>query len=104
MIKISELQTKDVINISDGKKLGQVSDLELDLARGRVDAIVVPASAKLFNFFGNEDEYIIPWRNIVKIGSDVILVRLDNITSNDYYDPEAERAGGFRGMVPYAKE
>jgi sporulation protein YlmC with PRC-barrel domain len=25
--------------------------------------------------FGKEEEVIIPWRNIIKIGSDVILVR-----------------------------
>lgn len=92
MIKISDLQTKDVVNITDGKKLGQVHDLELDLGRGRVEALVVPASSKMFSFFGGEEEYVIPWRNIVKIGSDVILVRLHTTPADhDVYEPEAEQ-------------
>lgn len=88
MIKISALQTKDVVNITDGKKLGQVNDLELDLDHGHVEAIVVPASSKVFHFFGGEEEYVIPWRNIVRIGSDVILVHLHTRTADhDVYDP-----------------
>lgn len=77
MVKISEFQTKDVINIIDGKKLGTVQDLEIDLRQGRIDALVVPAQTKLFGFFGNSSEYIIPWENIIKIGVDVILVKLE---------------------------
>jgi YlmC/YmxH family sporulation protein len=76
-VKISDFQTKDVINIVDGKKLGQISDLELDLRQGRIDAIVVPSNGKFFGFFGNGTDTIIPWRNIVKIGADVVLVKLE---------------------------
>jgi YlmC/YmxH family sporulation protein len=77
MIKISEFQTKDVVNISDGRKLGTVCDLEIDLRQGRVDAIVCPGPGKFFGLFASGQDTIIPWRNIVKIGTDVILVRLD---------------------------
>lgn len=77
-MKISDFQTKDVINIVDGKRLGQVSDLELDLRQGRIDAIVVPTSTRLFGMFGSGNDVVIPWRNIVKIGTDVVLVRLDD--------------------------
>jgi YlmC/YmxH family sporulation protein len=79
-VKISDFQTKDVINIVDGKKLGQVSDLELDLRQGRIDSIVVPTSTRLFGLFGGGNDVVIPWRNIVKIGTDVVLVRLDDTT------------------------
>lgn len=76
-MKISDFQTKDVINIVDGKRLGQVSDLELDLRQGRIDSIVVPTDSRFFGLFGSGTEVVIPWRNIVKIGADVVLVRLD---------------------------
>lgn len=82
-MKISDFQTKDVINIVDGKKLGQISDLELDLRQGRIDSIVVPSATRFFGMFGGGSEVIIPWRNIVKIGADVVLVRLD--------DPKTQR-------------
>ncbi|WP_276355913.1 YlmC/YmxH family sporulation protein [Cohnella caldifontis] len=77
-MKISDFQTKDVINIVDGKKLGQISDLELDLRQGRIEAIVVPAVTRFFGMFGGGNDVVIPWRNIVKIGADVVLVRLDD--------------------------
>jgi YlmC/YmxH family sporulation protein len=77
-VKISDFQSKDVINIVDGKKLGQVSDLELDLRQGRIDSIVVPHQGKFFGFFGGGTDVVIPWKNIVKIGLDVVLVKLDD--------------------------
>ncbi|MCA0753838.1 YlmC/YmxH family sporulation protein [Paenibacillus sp. N4] len=77
-MKISDFQTKDVINIVDGKKLGQITDLELDLRQGRIDSIVIPQYTKFLGMFGGGGtEVVIPWRNIVKIGADVVLVRLD---------------------------
>ncbi len=81
-MKISDFQTKDVINIVDGKKLGQVTDLELDLRQGRIDSIVVPQYTKFLGIFGGSGtEVVIPWRNIVKIGADVVLVRIDESRS-----------------------
>lgn len=82
IVKISDFQTKDVINIVDGKKLGHISDLELDLRQGRIDSIVVPQFTKFFGVFGGGGtEVVIPWRNIVKIGADVVLVRMDDTKS-----------------------
>ncbi|CAG7620961.1 hypothetical protein PAECIP111802_00702 [Paenibacillus allorhizosphaerae] len=92
-VKISDFQTKDVINIVDGKKLGQVSDLELDLRGGRIEAIVVPNSTRFFGLFGGTTEVVIPWKNIVKIGMDVVLVKLDDLRTyrpQDETDPSYE--------------
>ena len=80
-MKISDFQTKDVINIVDGRKLGHISDLELDLRQGRIDAIVVPAYTKLFGLIGGGTDIVIPWRSIVKVGADVVLVRLEESKS-----------------------
>jgi len=77
-MKISDFQSKDVINIVDGKKLGYINDIELDLRQGRIDSIVIPQVTRFLGIFGqNGGEIIIPWRNIVKIGTDVVLVRID---------------------------
>ncbi|WCK53067.1 YlmC/YmxH family sporulation protein [Aneurinibacillus sp. Ricciae_BoGa-3] len=79
MLKISEFQTKDVVNVMDGKKLGQITDLEINTKAGRIEGIVVPGkgNGKFLGIFGSAEEIVIPWQNIVKIGRDVILVRLD---------------------------
>lgn len=87
MIKISDFQSKDIINITDGKRLGKISDLELDLNQGRVRALIVPGSGRFFGMFGGgSNDVVIPWSNIVKIGVDVILVRLDHKMTLDDYD------------------
>ncbi|MFC7442338.1 YlmC/YmxH family sporulation protein [Laceyella putida] len=88
-MKISELQAKDVVNIADGRKLGQIYDLDLDLRRGVINAIVVPGESKWFGFVSSGHEWVIPWRQIVKIGSDVILVRLEeNGGHQGYFLPD----------------
>lgn len=92
-MKISDFQTKDVINIVDGKKLGQISDLELDLRQGRIDSIVVPSYNKFLGFFGGGTDLVIPWRNIVKIGADVVLVKMEEtrVAKQDEYETLPER-------------
>lgn len=76
-MKISDFQTKDVINVVDGKRLGHISDLEVDLRQGVIEAIVVPVNSKFLGIFGGGSDLIIPWKNIVKIGSDVVLVKME---------------------------
>ncbi len=76
MIKISDLRNRDVVNIVDGKRLGTICDLDLDLENGRITAIIVPGTARIFSLFGGGRDYYIPWEKIVKIGVDTILVEL----------------------------
>ncbi|MBB6443757.1 YlmC/YmxH family sporulation protein [Bacillus benzoevorans] len=80
MVKISEFQIKDVVNISDGKKLGNIGDIEINLQTGKVEAIIISGTGKILGFFGKDEDVVIPWKNIIKIGEDVILVRYkDNV-------------------------
>jgi YlmC/YmxH family sporulation protein len=72
-----DLRQKEVINIADGKRLGYVYDIEMDLRDGRVDSIIIPGDARFFGLFGKNNDYIIPWENIKKIGMDIILVELN---------------------------
>jgi len=78
MVRISEFQTKDVVNISDGRKLGNIGDIEINLETGKIETIIIGYSGKLLGFFGKDEEIIIPWNQIVKVGEDVILVRHQN--------------------------
>ncbi len=75
--RASEIQKKEVINISDGRRLGFVYDVEVDLATGKIGSIIVPGETKMFGLFGKYEDYVIPWKEIKKIGDDIILVDLD---------------------------
>ena len=79
MVKISEFQIKDVVNVADGKKLGNIGDIEINLTTGKIEAVIVTGNGKVLGFFGREEDIVIPWKNIIKIGQDVILVRYKNI-------------------------
>ena len=70
----SDLKLKEVINVIDGKRLGGITDIEIDVASGRLTAIVVPGNGKFLGLFGRSEEVVIPWEKINKIGFDVILV------------------------------
>ena len=59
MIKISELQAKDVVNVSDGRKLGQIYDLEIDLRLGKVKSLIIPGESRLFGLFTGGKEWVI---------------------------------------------
>jgi YlmC/YmxH family sporulation protein len=75
LLTLSELQTKDIVMVEDGKRLGHISDLEIDVDKGRIQALVIGLKGKMMGIFGREDEMIIPWDHILTIGEDVILVR-----------------------------
>ncbi len=75
-MRASDLSARDVINVLDGRRLGNVVDLELDLSTGKILSVIVPGQAKMLGVFGRADDYVVPWENVKKIGEDVILVEL----------------------------
>ncbi len=90
MIKISDLRARDVINILDGRKLGNIIDIDLDLENGKVLSLVLPGRTHIFNIFYKRGEIVVPWNKIVRIGKDVILVEVP--PANEI---EAHRRGSF---------
>lgn len=70
----SDLRYKEVIDVHTGYRLGYICDAEFDEAQGRFISIVTPGRAKFFGLFGREDDVVLPWDSIVRIGSDIILV------------------------------
>jgi YlmC/YmxH family sporulation protein len=74
MDRVGDLQKKEVININDGKRLGFLYDIEIDLQSGKIGSIIVPGNGRLFGIFGREEDYIINFTQIKKVGNDIILV------------------------------
>jgi YlmC/YmxH family sporulation protein len=72
--RIADLRCKEVINVHDGLRLGFVCDILFNIDNGQILALVVPGPCKFLGIFGREDDYIIPWDCICRIGDDIILV------------------------------
>jgi YlmC/YmxH family sporulation protein len=80
VLKTSDLKLKEIINVLDGKRLGTITDIEIDVESGRLTAIVVPGGGRFLGIFGRSEDIVIPWEKINKIGLDVILVEAAGIT------------------------
>lgn len=73
-IRFSQLQCKEVICVTDGRRLGYISDIRLEVPEGMVMSIVVPGPCRFLGLFGRHDDYVIPWSCIRRIGPDIVLV------------------------------
>ena len=76
MVKTSGLREKEIVNVKDGSRLGYISDIEVNLQEGKIEAIIIPGPGRVLGFFGKNEDYIIRWENIIKIGVHVVLVDL----------------------------
>jgi len=74
MVRISQMRQKEVINISDGKRLGFICDVEFDLENGQIKTLIVPAAGRMMGLFSKDNDICIPWDSIVRIGDDIVLV------------------------------
>ncbi|WP_066192891.1 MULTISPECIES: YlmC/YmxH family sporulation protein [Gracilibacillus] len=80
MITLSALQVKDIVFIEDGTKLGNVTDIEINVEIGKITNLVIATKTKTLGMFGESREVIVPWDHIIRIGQDVILVKKNGYT------------------------
>lgn len=76
-MRLSDLKLKEVINECTCRKLGFITDIEFDQCTGQICSVIVPENCKGFNFFAKESEFVIPFKCIRQIGSDIVLVEID---------------------------
>ena len=78
MLSTDKLKNKEVINMKDGRSLGFIYDIEVNLEKGTIDGIVIPQERGFLRFFGSkEEDCVIKWDRIRTIGDDVVLVDVD---------------------------
>ena len=80
-MRISDLRLLDVVNVKDGRRLGPIKDLDLDLEQGVVKGIIVQGPSRSRGLFGSgkSDDFVLPWDRVKKIGVDVILVDANDL-------------------------
>ena len=83
-MKIAELRNKEIINSEDGKRLGFLHDLDINLDDGKLEALILKGTGRLFGFIGSNNDWIIPWNMIQKIGHDTIIVSVSDKYLKNY--------------------
>lgn len=73
LLHISELQSKDIVNIDDGQNLGRIIDIEIN-EEGQILNFIVEKK-KLLRSFSRSSDTSISFANVIRIGEDVILVK-----------------------------
>ena len=75
-MRLSDLQNKDIVNISDGRNIGSIIDVKIDPNTGNILSFIIEPSRTFFRFFKTDKiDSEINWKSIEKIGEDVILVK-----------------------------
>lgn len=71
-MRLSDLQTKEIINMTTGKRLGLIIDVIIN-AEGNIKSLIL--EEKKMKRLSSHEEYELDWKQIAKIGDDIILVK-----------------------------
>lgn len=71
-MRLSELQTKEIINMTTGKRLGLIIDVIVN-PTGEIKSLIL--EEKKGRRITSREEYELDWKQITKIGDDIILVK-----------------------------
>ena len=69
-MRLSDLQTKEIINMTTGKRLGLIIDVIIN-AEGNIKSLILEEKKMKRTI----KEYELDWKQIAKIGDDIILVK-----------------------------
>jgi len=81
-LRLSELQSKEIIDISTGKRVGNIIDVSINID-GNIERLILEeriGSKRLLR--NSKDEITIYWDKIVKIGDDTILINTNRKNNN----------------------
>lgn len=77
-MRLSDLQNKDIVNVNDGRNIGNIIDVKIDEESGNILSFIIEPNKNFFKFLRSEKiDTEINWKSIEKIGEDVILVKLN---------------------------
>lgn len=68
---LSDLQTKEIIDITTGRRMGIIIDVIVDIS-GKIKSLVL--QEKRIKKFKMQEESEVTWNEIIKIGDDIILI------------------------------
>lgn len=76
LLRLSDLQSKTIVSVSDGKNIGNIIDVKVDEQTGAILSLIIETNKSFFGFSNRGVDTEIDWKHISKIGEDVILVNI----------------------------
>lgn len=78
----TELRNREVISTASGSRIGFIDDMEIDTETGKILSFVICGRPKMMGLLGREEDIVISCDDIVKIGTDTVLV---SVKDEDLY-------------------
>lgn len=77
-MRLSEFSGKEIIDFENGERMGIIghSDLEINDRTGEITSIILPGGS-FFGWGKRREDIVIPWKSILKIGPDMIIVDIN---------------------------
>lgn len=77
MNQFNDILKMEVINLFDGRRIGFISDIAADFYTGKIEAIIIYGKCSWFGKHNSKNDIVIPFKKIVSIGKDLIIVDYD---------------------------
>ena len=74
MIRISDIMDKEVINVNNGKRMGYITDIDMDINEGKIISFSIVGDGGMNLFSRGSENQVVFWNDILKIGYDTIIV------------------------------
>ena len=75
-MRLSELQNRNLVNVSNGKNIGNIIDVNIDYQSGNIKSFIIESKGSILTFLNKDNDMEVKWNDIQKIGEDVILVNM----------------------------
>ena len=75
MLKSFDLRQKKVIDVDTAEKIGYIRDMDIDFENRKINSVSIPCGG-FFHIFKKVERTVIPWENIIAIGSEFVIVRV----------------------------
>lgn len=78
----TELRSREVISTASGTRIGYIDDMEIDTESGKILSLIICGRPRMMGLLGKDDDIVISCEDIVKIGTDTVLV---SVKDDDLY-------------------
>ena len=78
MIRLSQLVSKNVVNLYDGVRLGAIYEpvVSFDEHTGKLEQLYLGGRNGITGNWSEKNSIVLPWQSLYKIGQEVIIVDL----------------------------
>lgn len=78
-MRLSELSGKEIVDVNRAERLGILgqTDLEINVQSGQIEALLIP-TLKWFGMKKHGGEIRVEWKQIKKIGNDMLIIDMEN--------------------------